>query len=55
MTSITSTSLADGRELLYFDDAGSRRARSMEEAPDLRDLPVRGEPGEVRFDALTGE
>jgi UDPglucose--hexose-1-phosphate uridylyltransferase len=55
MTSITSTSLADGRELLYFDDAGSRRARSAEEAPDLRDLPVRGEPGEVRFDALTGE
>ena len=55
MTSITSTSLADGRELLYFDDAGSRRARSVEEAPDLRDLPVRGEPGEVRFDALTGE
>jgi len=55
MTSITRTSLADGRELLYFDDAGSRRARSVEETPDLRDLPVRGEPGEVRFDALTGE
>jgi UDPglucose--hexose-1-phosphate uridylyltransferase len=55
MSSITSTRLADGRELLYFDDAGSRRERSVEEAPDLRDLPVRGEPGEVRFDALTGE
>lgn len=55
MISITSTSLADGRELFYFDDAGSCRARSVEETPDLRDLPARAEPGEVRFDALTGE
>ena len=55
MTHITSTHLADGRELLYFDDAGSARPRSVETTPDLRDLPARGEPGEVRFDALTGE
>ena len=54
MTHITSTHLADGRELLYFDDAGSARPRSVETTPDLRDLPARGEPGEVRFDALTG-
>src|SRR6478736_2982818 len=55
MTHITSTQLADGRELLYFDDAGSNRARSVEEVPDRRDLPPRGEPGELRYDALTGE
>ena len=30
MTHITSTQLADGRELLYFDDAGSARPRSVE-------------------------
>ena len=30
MTHITSTHLADGRELLYFDDAGSARPRSVE-------------------------
>ncbi|TSE16524.1 galactose-1-phosphate uridylyltransferase [Arthrobacter sp. KBS0703] len=55
MTHITSTQLADGRELLYFDDAGSARPRSVETTRDHRDLPPRGEPGEVRFDALTGE
>jgi UDPglucose--hexose-1-phosphate uridylyltransferase len=55
MTHITSTHLADGRELLYFDDDGSARLRSVETTPDRRDLPARGEPGEVRFDALTGE
>jgi UDPglucose--hexose-1-phosphate uridylyltransferase len=61
MTHITSTNLADGRELLYFDDApagGTQAAatpRRPEDAPDLRELPARSEPGEVRFDALTGE
>jgi UDPglucose--hexose-1-phosphate uridylyltransferase len=55
MTHITSTQLADGRELIYFDDAGSVRPRSVESTRDHRDLPARGEPGEVRFDALTGE
>lgn len=54
MTRITSTNLADGRELLYFDDAGTapRSAASME---DRRELPGRGEPGELRFDALSGD
>ncbi|MGN7249929.1 galactose-1-phosphate uridylyltransferase [Arthrobacter sp. SAFR-014] len=55
MTHITSTQLSDGRELLYFDDAGSTRRRSVEASRDERDLPPRGEPGEVRYDALTGE
>ena len=54
MTNITSTLLADGRELIYFDDAGS--ARPLRAIPrDRRDLPARAEPGELRFDALTGE
>src|SRR4051812_44423655 len=54
MTRITSTNLADGRELVYFDDAGTapRSAASMR---DRRELPGRGEPGELRFDALSGD
>lgn len=53
---MTPTSLADGRELIYFDDEGSSAGRRTEESTkDLRELPARGEPGEVRFDALTGE
>jgi UDPglucose--hexose-1-phosphate uridylyltransferase len=55
MTSITSTSLADGRELIYFDDDAPGEVLRAEELNDLRDLPPRGEPGEVRYDALTGE
>ena len=56
MTHITSTNLADGRELLYFDDATpGKSTRRPEETPDRRELPARSEPGEVRFDALTGE
>ncbi|WP_454697945.1 galactose-1-phosphate uridylyltransferase [Arthrobacter humicola] len=71
MTHISSTNLADGRELLYFDDAtadaasaddaaldsasAGKNTRRPEEHPDLRELPARSEPGEVRFDALTGE
>jgi UDPglucose--hexose-1-phosphate uridylyltransferase len=55
MTSITSIGLADGRELIYFNDDLSARTPRTEEAKDLRSLPPRGEPGEVRYDALTGE
>ncbi|MFK0003263.1 galactose-1-phosphate uridylyltransferase [Paenarthrobacter sp. NPDC090522] len=54
MSRIISTRLADSRELIYFDDPGTpeRTPRSL---VDHRDLPARGEPGEVRYDALSGE
>lgn len=55
MTGITSTRLSDGRELIYFDDAGTSDSRAAHLTADHRGLPPRGEPGEVRFDALTGE
>ncbi|MET3771013.1 MULTISPECIES: galactose-1-phosphate uridylyltransferase [Arthrobacter] len=55
MTGITSTRLSDGRELIYFDDAGTTASRAAELTTDHRGLPPRGEPGEVRFDALTNE
>ncbi|NUS36910.1 MAG: galactose-1-phosphate uridylyltransferase, partial [Pseudarthrobacter sp.] len=55
MTGITTTRLSDGRELIYFDDAGTSASRSADLTTDHRGLPPRGEPGEIRFDALTGE
>ncbi|MBX7442809.1 MULTISPECIES: galactose-1-phosphate uridylyltransferase [unclassified Arthrobacter] len=55
MTGITSTTLSDGRELIYFDDAGSTASRAAHLTTDHRGLPPRGEPGEIRFDALTDE
>jgi UDPglucose--hexose-1-phosphate uridylyltransferase len=55
MTGTTSTRLSDGRELIYFDDAGTSTSRAAEFTTDHRGLPPRGEPGEVRFDALTEE
>lgn len=43
--------LADGRELIYFDEsAGIDRS-----APDTRDLPAVEHHSEARFDALAGE
>ncbi|MBT1002384.1 galactose-1-phosphate uridylyltransferase [Paenarthrobacter sp. DKR-5] len=51
MSSMTSARLADGREILYFDD-GAPVPRGAE---DRRPLPERPESGEIRFDALTGE
>jgi UDPglucose--hexose-1-phosphate uridylyltransferase len=54
MTVRTTTRLADGRELLYFDDGES--AKDHHE-PDLRPLDPRSEAdtGQVRFDPLTGD
>ncbi|MDO9396648.1 MAG: galactose-1-phosphate uridylyltransferase, partial [Herbiconiux sp.] len=46
-------SLADGRELIYFDDAGSLLA--PERAPDSRPVVPRPPVAEMRQDALTGE
>ncbi|OFI37758.1 galactose-1-phosphate uridylyltransferase [Arthrobacter sp. SW1] len=54
MTRLSRTLLADGRELLYFDDAGTL-PRDPATLVDNRDLPPRAEPGEVRFDALSGD
>jgi UDPglucose--hexose-1-phosphate uridylyltransferase len=52
LTEVSSTRLADGRELLYFDDGISPPPRRPE---DTRDLPGRGPSGELRYDALSGE
>ncbi|WP_120522553.1 galactose-1-phosphate uridylyltransferase [Arthrobacter celericrescens] len=54
MTRLSSTFLADGRELMYFDDAGTP-PRDPASLVDHRSLPPRAEPGEVRFDALSGD
>ena len=50
--SVTRSSLADGRDLIYFDDPG-RTPRVP--VPDARDLPERPDPGELRFDELSGD
>jgi len=54
MTIATSTLLADGRELIYFDDGRAGKAHT---AVDTRPLDPRSEAntGELRFDALTGD
>jgi len=45
--------LADGRELIYFDDADT--ALPPDRAPDLRELDPRPPTAEMRQDPLTGE
>jgi len=45
--------LADGRELIYFDDADSKLA--PERKADLRNLGERPAVAEMRLDSLTGE
>src|SRR5699024_203689 len=54
MTRATSTLLADGRELIYFDDGNTARDHGTE---DTRPLDPRSEEntGELRLDALTGD
>jgi UDPglucose--hexose-1-phosphate uridylyltransferase len=47
----TSARLADGREIIYFDDD----AAPPRTAVDLRDLPAAGAGSEIRRDPLTGE
>src|SRR5699024_5076726 len=44
--------LADGREAIFFADAN---AIAPEPAPDARALDPRGEPGQLRYDRLTGD
>ena len=48
----TSRRLADGREILYFDDD---RHPAPHDAPDTRDLPPVSTRSQLRFDALVGE
>ncbi|MEI7054230.1 galactose-1-phosphate uridylyltransferase [Nocardioides sp. CCNWLW239] len=45
--------LADGRELIYFDDADT--TLPPERAPDLRTLPPRPQTATMRQDVLTGD
>lgn len=47
------TRLADGRELIYFDDPGS--ALPAERSIDLRELDPRPETATMRLDVLTGD
>ena len=47
----TSTRLADGRELIYYD----RSAAPRNDYPDLRTLPKQTSSSRARFDPLTGE
>jgi len=48
-----STTLADGRELIYFDDADTKLA--PERAADARHLDPRPQAASMRQDVLTGE
>ncbi|MHC3000076.1 galactose-1-phosphate uridylyltransferase [Microbacterium sp. HJ5] len=48
-----STRLADGRELIYYDDPGTSLA--AERAIDTRDLGARPETATMRRDVLTGD
>ena len=53
---VTSTMLADGRQLLYFDDSEAYVAgERSRELVDSRDLPVAHTQSEIRQDPLTGE
>ncbi len=47
------TKLADGRELIYYDDPGSKLP--PERASDARTMPPRPATAEMRQDVLTGE
>ena len=49
---VTSARLADGRELIYFDDPSTGPRTPV---PDARPLPGRSEPGHVRYDELSGD
>jgi UDPglucose--hexose-1-phosphate uridylyltransferase len=52
----TPTRLADGRELIYFDDSEPYLSGAQpRQAPDERPLPGRPDAGEMRLDALTGD
>ena len=55
----TATALADGRELIYYDDSpefvAGTSSRVTPASRDTRDLPAAGGGSELRWDVLTGE
>jgi UDPglucose--hexose-1-phosphate uridylyltransferase len=52
----TSTTLADGRELIYFDDSEPYRSGAKaRDVVDRRPLGARASSGTIRLDALTGD
>jgi len=56
----TADRLADGREILYFDDtepylSGAAAGGADRPVPDTRPLPPAGGGSELRYDVLTGE
>jgi len=52
----TSTTLADGRELIYFDDSEPYRSgTTVRNMADERPLGDRAASGTIRLDALTGD
>jgi UDPglucose--hexose-1-phosphate uridylyltransferase len=53
MTTKRSAKLADGRDIFYFDDAGS--SLPAERKSDSRELDPRPAPAQMRLDSLTGE
>ncbi|MEO6790390.1 MAG: galactose-1-phosphate uridylyltransferase [Ornithinibacter sp.] len=48
----TAARLADGREIIYYDDTPDAPARTVR---DTRDLGPRARAGHIRFDALVGD
>ncbi len=48
----TATRLADGREIIYYDDTPDAPPRTVR---DARDLGPRATAGHIRFDALVGD
>jgi UDPglucose--hexose-1-phosphate uridylyltransferase len=51
----TATTLADGRELIYFDDDETVQRGVQRQAQDLRDLPPQQHASELRYDPLLDE
>ncbi len=51
----SSGSLADGREIVYFDDSQPFVSGIPRHMPDTRQLPPQGDGSSLRYDPLTGE
>jgi UDPglucose--hexose-1-phosphate uridylyltransferase len=51
----TSTSLSDGRDLIYFDDDATAATTPRDDVKDTRDLEPTATSSEIRYDALLDE